>query len=205
MALTVTAKPASTKQTGWIRDMAAEKIGWQDNVAGDVAETILDILGNVGNPDPKFITSLEASRAIGALLAYKPAKTAPVPGAGVSVFTRLQTVLAALKPGYYALPREDVEDTYDFYRVVEVENGPWKGRRFVNRLLGAPGGWNKVKPTVAQQLPIAKLIARDWQAAAKAYAAKHQKCARCNADLSNPRSQVALVGEHCAGEWGWPW
>lgn len=204
MALTMTAKPASPKQTNWIRDLLAERPNWHDLIDGQLYETAFDILGNVGNEDPKFIASQEASGLIGALLKIKPTKSSATPNAA-SPFNRLQAVLAMLKPGYYALPREDGTGTYNFYRIVEIENGTWKGRRFVNQLVGSPTGWDRLKPKMPQQLAIAKLIARDWQAAAKAYAQHHQKCARCNADLSNPRSQIALVGEHCAGEWGWPW
>lgn len=204
MTLTLTAKPASPKQTSWIRDMLAERPNWHELLDGQLYETAFDILGNVGNPDPKFVALKEASSLIGKLLTIKPTQSAPAAGA-VTPFNRLQTLLATLRPGYYALLREDGTGTFSFYRIVEVEHGPWKGRRFVNLLLGSPGGWNRVKPKMTDQLVVAKMIARDWQAAAKAYAQNHQKCARCNADLSNPRSQVALVGEHCAGEWGWPW
>lgn len=206
MVLTMTAKPASLPQLKLIRDLVVDKPDWMNNVPSLVVDTIMDVLGNVGNPDPKFVEIKEASAAISALLAYKPAKTLKS-GANVnaSPFTRLQAIVSLLKPGYYALPRQDGTETYDFFRIVEVESGNWKGHRFVNRLLGSPGGWTRVKPSMTQQLQLAKAIARDWEAAAKAYAEFHKKCARCNADLSNPRSQVALVGEHCAGEWGWTW
>jgi hypothetical protein len=205
MALTITANPASAKQINWIHDLLAERPNWTQVLDNQPAETAFDILGNVGSSDPKFIAMSEA-RILITLLLKIPATKTVTPANGVPTpFTRLQTLLATLKPGYYALPREDVPGTFRFYRVVEVEQGTWQGRRFVNLLIGSPHGWERQKPTMVQQLAIARQLTRDWKVAARAYAQNHQKCARCNADLSNPRSQIALVGEHCAGEWGWPW
>ncbi len=206
MTLTLTAKPASTKQINWIRDLLAERPNWHDELNGQHYETAFDILGNVDNPNPKFIELKEASTLIGKLLTIKPSvSTPPKTGQAPSAFQRLQLLLKSLKPGYYALPREDDTETFNFYRIVEIEHGQWKGRRFINQLVGSPSGWNKIRPKMDQQLQLVRKIAVDPDGALKAYAKYHTKCSRCNADLSNPRSQVALIGEHCAGIWGWPW
>jgi hypothetical protein len=203
--LTMTAKPASPKQINWIRDMLAERPNWYDLLNGQTYETAFDILGNVNNPDPKFVAMHEARTLIDTLLKMKATKPSKSSSVTPSPFTRLQALLKNVKPGYYALPREDGTDTFDFFRVVEIEKGQWAGKRFVNRLVGAPGSWDRVKPTMPQQLEITRKIAVDVDESAKLYAAKHRRCCRCNADLSHPRSQVALIGEKCAGIWGWAW
>jgi Family of unknown function (DUF6011) len=203
MTLTMTAKSASTKQINWIRDMLAERPNWHEFLNGNVYETAFDILGNVGSDDPKFITMSEARALITELLAHKPTQLNASSGAP-SPYSRLQVLLKTVQPGFYALPRADGV-TFDFLHVVEVEKGNWKGCRFVNRLIGAPGSWQRQKPPITQQLPLARLIAADVVGAAKAYAQHYKRCCRCDSDLSHPRSQVALIGPTCATAWGWTW
>ena len=203
--ITGTVTPASPKQVDYIRDLTAGRPEWQSVITGPAAETIFDVLGNVGSSDPKFITTHEASAAIKALLRVRPVSTVTATLKQVtSKFIDLQTALAKLHVGHYALPRK-ADGVIDFFEVIEREGKNGKPTRYLNRLLGCPGDWNREHLSVDLQAAAARAISGDWVAAAQAYATHFQTCAKCDAPLSHPRSRVAKIGPKCAKDWGWKW
>lgn len=207
--ITTDTRHATGPQLELIRNLAAERPAWQDQLNGQPYETVFDILGNVGNPDPKFVSLFEAKAAIKALFAVakptqmlKPTQTLKSATTG---FIELQTLLRTLQVGHYALPRK-VDDVLDFFEIIERPDQNGKPpTRWVNRLLGYPGTWNRDKLSINLQAAAARAISGDWVASAKLYATHFQTCARCDAPLSNPRSRAAKVGHDCAKIWGWKW
>jgi len=135
MSITITDKPASERSIKFLTDLATKR-DWRNVLQGQLYETALDALGNVGNPDPKFISQREASKAIDALLKIKP--PAQVVGVGVNTHvgfaavdhSLLTQVLATLPLSKYALPRRSDPTIWDFFEVIERKNGT----RYLNRL-----------------------------------------------------------------------
>lgn len=203
MSLTATTPGATGRQVDYIRDLAAKRSTWQTFMqVGDLvaeAETVFDVLGNVGNPDPKFISRREASAAIDALLRVRPdAPTAPrsdVPAG------ELAALLAAVPLSRYALPRVADPEVLDFFEVVERKNH----RRYLNRLLGCPGDWRREHLDTRLQALAARHIGEDPVAAARAYSLHFTRCARCEAPLSDPRSRACGFGHDCAQHYGVKW
>jgi len=203
MSITITDKPASERSIKFLTDLATKR-DWRNVLQGQLYETALDALGNVGNPDPKFISQREASKAIDALLKIKP--PAQVVGVGVNTHvgfaavdhSLLTQVLATLPLSKYALPRRSDPTIWDFFEVIERKNGT----RYLNRLLGAPGNWNRSFLTAQLQLTAAQAVAVNPQAAAFEYANQHGRCSCCDAKLSNPKSIAASMGPVCRKRFG---
>lgn len=208
--LAVDTRPASKPQLKLIGDLVTERPNWSDFLDGAIFETVFDVLSNVGNPDPKFIAMTEARLAIDALLKIKKgavlAKIA-VPATAEKVptpFERLQVLLEVIPKSKSVRFALEIDGTWEFYSIDTRDKNGHK-TRWVNKLLGAPGNWNRKFLPVTDQLRIARLIAANWQQAAEDYAEKHGRCARCDAHLSDERSRAAKVGWKCAQEWGWAW
>lgn len=223
---TVQAPQMTPKQEKYIVDLAAQRPGWLKILQGNDFEVVTDVLVNVqikrdaeqSGTAPaglKMIALKHASHAIGALLGVRP-PTAPVqPGPKVapvaqvaaptpSPFQRLQVLLTVLPLSKSVRFAVEVDGELRFYAVDRrVKNG--ETTRWVNQLLGAPGGWNRKKLPIHEQIKIARLIMADWEAAAKAYSTKHGHCFRCDAYLSDKRSRAANAGWNCAKALGWPW
>lgn len=206
--LAVDTRGASKPQLKLIGDLVTERPNWSDFLDGQLFETVFDVLGNVGNPDPKFVSVTEARLAINALLKIKkgavltkimtPDEKAPSP------FQRLQVLLESIPKSKSVRFALEIDGVWEFYSIDErTKNG--QKIRWVNKLLGAPGNWNRKFLPIGEQLQIARLIAADWKQAAEDYAVKHGRCARCDAHLSDERSRAAKVGWKCAKEWGWVW
>lgn len=211
------------KQKNYIGVLATQRPGWINTVTGVDFETITDTLVNLqieqeaqaGGYAPaglKKIALRDASRAIDALLKIKPAppalKPQPAPvvdPAQPTPLERLQTLLAVIPTSKSVKFAVEVDGVLRFYAIDLRKTNAGHAVRYVRQLLGAPGSWNRKILSVAEQLLVARLIARDWEAAAHAYADEHGRCARCDAHLSDARSRAAKAGWKCAKEWGWAW
>lgn len=194
-----TAWPASPAQTSYVTDMAG-RCDWSTSLDGPTYETVEMILGNVGNPDPKFVASHEASAAIRALMPLQSPRYAKSPRQPAAEFVALQEQLRKLNVGRYALPRRSTGE-WDFFEVVEKASGA----RYLNRLLGSPGDYNREHLSVELQAAAARAISGDWVAAAHAFAERTRHCAKCGTALTHARSLAAKIGPKCAKEWGWTW
>lgn len=106
---------------------------------------------------------------------------------------QLEQMLAQLPISKYALPRRDGTG-WDFFELVERKTG----RRFINRLLGAPGDWRREFMASRLMFAAARAIARDPLASAVAYAKEHGRCSVCDSPLSDPKSIAQSMGPVCA-------
>lgn len=210
--LTVDTRGASQPQLKLIRDLVAERPNWHNGTPGVETDTVLDVLGNVGNPDPKFVSMTEARLAIRALLKITKSPVAPKPAPTATAdaptqpgpFERLQVLLQVIPKSKSVRFALQTDGAWRFY-AVDLRNRDGHPVRFVNELLGAPGSWNRKYLSTVEQLRIARLLAENWVHAAQDYADQHGRCARCDAYLSDARSRAAKVGWKCAKEWGWAW
>lgn len=194
-------RPATEPQLKYIRDLAAKVPNWYPQVDGTVGDTILDVLGNVGNPDPKFVAFAEASAALDALIPLAKAVPAVTPAhAGSDDWKQLCQLLKQINPGKYALPRKK-DGEVDFFEVIERKNGV----RFLNQLLGGGNKFNRKQLSNHLQACAARAILGDQKAAARLFAEKTETCPRCSTGLTHPRSIATKIGPNCAIAWGWTW
>jgi hypothetical protein len=200
--------PASTNQIKYIADLATKIENWDTLIKNPGAvETIFDILGNVGNPNPKFVSLNEAHIALDEFYTVTlqlKAKSAPTPHVTKkSQVVGLDALLTTIKPGRYALPRK-ADGVIDCFEVVKWKNG----KRFLYQLLGGNISGSKFhRKYLSQELQGAagRAIAAYQKAAAWLYAETYCECPRCHVALTHPRSKKAHIGQTCAKEWGWPW
>lgn len=183
----------------------------------------------------KTVTLNDASKAISALLGVKPSTqitptptpaaqpnlkevavkwfsqpeaAKPAPANAPTPTQRLRQLLANFPDGKHVKFAVEIKGTWEFFSLDEVKSKYGNGGtyRSMRKLLGAPGGWNRAYMSVIQQLDVVRaILAVGWEKAAKDYATKHGRCARCDAHLSDAKSIAAKVGKDCADVWGWPW
>lgn len=148
-----------------------------------------------------WIEQAEADKPFPATPETKPAVQAPSP------IQRLCRLIDTMPNGsHIKFALTSPLGVVEFFSLDEVKKYGKVSFRAIRKLTGAPGSWHRGFLSVHQQLAIMQqLIGYGWEQAAKDYADKHGRCARCDAFLSDARSRAAKVGEHCAGEWGWPW
>lgn len=165
-----------------------------------------------------FVSKKDASHAISTLLDKCPkivvASTAAPIGAQLSypqlkaqALALLDTVPASYKGIKYAVPNTDTKSvsTFVFYEVRE-----YKGKRYLNRLQGAPGDWNrqfvsyKDYAGIVQRIKDAVHTTYEGEsltgpmAAAARFSDMYTICACCGAKLSNGKSIAAKFGPVCA-------
>lgn len=164
-----------------------------------------------------FVSKKEASTAITALLSCKSVVVAPTAAAATdapltwaqvkaNAIALLDTVPASYKGIKYAVPNTDTKsvNTFVFYEVRE-----YKGKRYLNHLLGAPGDWNrefvpyKNYAGILQRIKDAAYTTNEDEAltgpmaAAARFSDMYTICACCGAKLSNGKSIAAKFGPVC--------
>jgi hypothetical protein len=164
-----------------------------------------------------FVSKKDASTAIDTLLKKCP-KIAVAPTAApantqlswasvkANAIELLNTVPASYKGIKYAVPNTDTKSVspFVFYEVKE-----YKGKRYLNRLQGAPGDWNrqfvsyKDYAGIVERIKTASYITKEDEplsgpmAAAARFSDMYTICACCGAKLSNGKSIAAKFGPVC--------
>lgn len=174
---------ASDKQINYIKDLVAQRPTWPTISDFNIRKIIRYIKRD------EDVAMRDASKVIDALLKLTPASVKPK-----SDFTDVQDVLKKLPLSRYALPRKDGTG-WDFFEVTELKATK---SRFIVRLLGNPGDWNRKKLSFNLALAAAQHILEDPKASAVQYATQHGRCAVCNAHLSKPKSIAQSMGDTCA-------
>ena len=224
MTVTIIASPTlkiSEKQFNYIRNLALEKSNWADTVDGPTSRVIKFVTRATEYLlVPDSITRADGSKAIDFLIKLPKATpiitaTTSAPAATTNMswqeiksqaIALLDTVPAAYKGVKYAIKNTDAKspNTWVFYEVKEC-----KGKRYLNRLLGAPGGWNRqyVKyadyANIVERIKNAVYTTKEGEhltgpmAAAARFSDTYEVCACCGAKLSNGKSIAAKFGPVC--------
>lgn len=116
----------------------------------------------------------------------------------------------SIPSGYFCVPLPSEADRLFFVRVSRPKFGRHKGNQRLqiqsgNSLMPAAvlfesGAWWQSSPRAPE---IVLILVADYQGAAVRYARERKKCARCNSDLTDPRSRHYGIGPEC--ETYWPW
>lgn len=191
------------KQFSYIRGLAAQR-NWQS--APTTVSLAIKKVNRAKDWSTAEVLRKDASAAISFLLSPQapavvttaPAKTVTAVNT-VNVWQTLTASLAPLPISKYALPKIEDPSEYVFYEIVQRADG----RRFLNRLQGAPGTWHRVFLPAAQQVTIAKRIAEDPTKHGTAYCAKFTRCCACDSPLSNAKSIAEAMGPVCRKKFKW--
>jgi hypothetical protein len=178
---------ASDKQINYIKDLITQRPTWPTISDFNVRKIIRYVKRD------EDVAMRDASKVIDALLKLSPTSPMSVQQS-TNDFTTVQDVLKKLPLSRYALPRKDGTG-WDFFEVTEMKATK---SRFIVRLLGNPGDWNRKKLPVNLALAASQHILEDPKASAVQYATQHGRCAVCNAHLSDPVSIAASMGPICA-------
>lgn len=138
-------------------------------------------------PDAQLFTSV-ASATIAQLLLVKP-----------RVKQAATVTYANVPAGYYAIPGRDGREL-DFYRVDRPEEGRWKGRIFLNMVIGGKSDAKiKDRNRIAEVLAA---IAVNPEEAAWRYGQKIKRCDKCNMHLTDETSRMFSRGPDCRAKHG---
>lgn len=219
---TMTATPEITaKQVTFLRNLAKEK-DWSglDVAKVRLIKTVVRAETNEDGTLKVFVPRKDVSPVINSLLGCKKievAAPAPAPGTPTAELTwaqkkaaaiaLLNEVPAAYKGVKYAVPNTDPKatNTWVFYEVKE-----YKGKRYLNRLQGAPGDWHRawVKyedyAGIIDRIKTHEYTTKEGEklagpmAAAARFSDTYEICACCGAKLSNAKSIAEKFGPVCA-------
>lgn len=197
MTLAHTTQPATNTQIKYLRDLIGKR-DWQHHKWGEAFVTAVTTVREfIDAGHANEISKPSASKLIDELLRCRPIPQLPTTSTTLAEKIK---VLAGLPLVKFALPRTDGSGI-DFFEVVERKNGA----RFVNRLLGCPGDWNREKLSVIHQAAAGHAFSRDVKAAMDLYSDEFTVCSKCDAPLSDERSRAAKLGPVCAKNLGRAW
>lgn len=169
--------PATVKQTGFIRSLAAER-----SVTGldlDTAGVLATVLAN------DDVERDAASKLIKTLLA------APH-------LTPTQQGTPDVPAGRYALPGLGADTRLRFYVVDRPDKGRWAGKTFVSVM--ASDERHPVRGNAATA--VLARIAADPEQASLTYGREVGRCGRCGRTLTDADSRARGIGPDCASK-GW--
>lgn len=122
------------------------------------------------------------------------ASTPVAPPAPAAADFRPMAVTSIVPDSKYAL--ENDEGVFLFYEV-KTGKGRWSNFTFVDRLVGAPGDWQRYPVKGDAKFKVLANIQLDSKAAAAAFSREHGVCACCGSPLSDPFSIANGLGPIC--------
>lgn len=187
--MTATTYPASPAQISFINDLCAKR---------DVPATLK---ATINQDFAEHVTSRQASAYIDLLktLPYKKAD-------GPSPMDAYREAIAAVEPSKYAIPggylavlAPDLVKDRD-HLFLEVKN--YKGKRYLNRLHGAPGDFTRSRLPLEVAVRLLKFIANRHVEFAQEFGRVYAVCGRCAAPLTDAKSREVHIGPECRKVWG---
>ena len=176
------------RQTGFINTLLSER---------EVPTPLLDAAKRVA-------TSVEASHLINALMVL-PRRAAARPAVSPEYREYLEA-LAAVEVSKYAVPTRYLVAFPGFARMqgdllfFEVRN--YGGKRYLNRLVGAPGAFSRYRVGRADALGLLRLIKGRHIEFAGLFAEHYKCCGRCAAPLTDQTSRETGFGPECRKAFG---
>lgn len=215
---TMTAPEITAPQLKFLTSLVAERDWKQLPDAGLVRVAKIILRRSEDGSLPAPISKYDASKTIDALLKKCPKiEVAPAPGKPAAELTwaemkaNMIALLAEVPASYkgikYAVPNTDTKsaNTFVFYEVRE-----YKGKRYLNRLQGAPGDWSrqfvsyKDYAGIVERIKTAAYVTIEGEsltgpmAAAARFSDMYTICACCGAKLSNAKSIADKFGPVCS-------
>ena len=147
-------------------------------------------------------TAQEGSALITKLLAApRVPRVAP---AGNALYAERDALLASAEPAKYAVPASvaralDIRINGDLL-FLEVKR--YMGKRYINRLTGAPGAFSRSRFTASQSIGLLKFLAGRHVEFSKMFSDHYGVCGRCAAELTDQVSRATGFGPECRKVFG---
>lgn len=106
-----------------------------------------------------------------------------------------QDLYAKIPTGHYATKNLTGTNDFDFWRVDRPEQGTYKGRTFVKRIVGGKPDLNVSRDTKFAALDA--ILAMGIELSAKTYGQELGRCSRCNRHLTDEISRQFGKGPEC--------
>ena len=149
------------------------------------------------------VKRLAASKAIDFMLSTGKAPTAATaaPAAtGISKWHQLSVLLAQLPVSKYAV----WSNSGEYWTFVEVREQKTTNKRYLNKLLGAPGHWNWASGlSVEWMISMAQTLLASPTQCAVNYCEQFTRCSACDSPLSNAKSIAEAMGPVCRKKFKW--
>lgn len=179
-----------------------------DRATEKQAKYIKDLLGHAKlRPvgwEPEQMTRDSASQAITELKAYLN-HTGPLPRVPVAHVGQGPTPTPTTAPtrepypdvpaGHYATISATGNNDFDFWRVDRPEEGQWKGRTFVKRVIGGKPDKNVYRQTARDALKA--ILAEGIEVTRTRYGTEIGQCWKCNRHLTDETSRALGIGPDC--------
>lgn len=186
--------PLTTNQFIWIRDLAKTR-DW--SLAPVAISMPLKKVIRAATPNQSNVTRQVASNVITYLLDAKKPVTASTTPSG---WNELAQILATLPVSKYAV----WSSVGEYWVFVEVREQKSTGKRYLNKLLGAPGHWAWANGlSITWMLSMAKTLAKNPTAHALNYCEQFTRCSACDSPLSNAKSIAEAMGPVCRKKFNW--
>lgn len=189
MTTTTAPAPATDKQVAFIQALAAER-----KVPEMFDETVKSILA--GTRPTKSL----ASSTIDALLHSPRVKPSASPA-----LAAFMSAVTDVPDGRYALPDGEISDLVHAHAsgdLLFVRLRTYKKHRFIDKLVGAPGAFARVKLTLDDQTTIAGILATNPLRYAQLFGEHYRCCSRCLAELTDETSRLYSIGPVCRRYYG---
>lgn len=151
------------------------------------------------------LSRVGASLAIETLKAYPRIMRASAP----SPWDALRSAFEGVEDSRYALPGDVVRAALpSLYKTVTstgllfLEVKTYKGRRYLNRLHGAPGDFVRSRFNPQDTRAILDVIRGQHVTFSRLFGEHFTVCGRCAAPLTDERSRAQFLGPECAKVWG---
>lgn len=189
MPTTISA-PATDRQLGYLKNLIEQKV-MPDEARSGAREAI-------ARPD---FTKTQASQFIDRFsrLQDRPrdARPAPAPKAHLVGLPHSKYALLTSDLGARGVGALAGHNDMAFFEVKE-----FRGTVYMRQLFGAPGSFNKVRLSPADEGAVASLIAKAPLEGAQRFADHYSCCARCGAELTDKRSRDLGLGPDCRKQFG---
>lgn len=126
--------------------------------------------------------------------------------AGVKPANPLSEALSMMPNARYAIRTSDL--VMDFMNeqikgdLLFVEVATFKGHKYLRRLHGAPGDFNRSKMSVQDSLAVLGVIAQNPYEHTKLFGQHYACCGKCGAELTDEKSRALMLGPTCRKEFG---
>lgn len=181
---TTTVYPASNAQMSFINDLLAKR---------EVPAQIVEVIKST-----QTLTSRQASGWIDTLKGYPYASKAPV--------SDFYAAFEGVEDSKYAIPGSllavVMPDSIKDDELLFLEVKTYKGRRYLNRLHGAPGDFTRTRFPMATGAVLLKFIKGRHVEFAQLFGEHYTCCGRCAAPLTDKLSRELHVGPECRKVWG---
>jgi hypothetical protein len=170
----------------------------QQEFIADLLAKRVYTLGDIVIDSPKA-----ASALIDALLKAPMKPRGEVRGARDQ---ELYEALCKVQKSKYAVPTAEL--IMDFFDekvdndLLFVEVREYEGTRYIRRLHGAPGSFNRSKLSRSDSLAVLAQITQDTYKYARLFGEHYQCCGKCGAELTDAKSRKLQLGPDCRKAWG---